>query len=160
MVEISKIVMPFSPREEGNAIWVKVPLGEVPRIWQELAELGYDYLATISAVDWPEQGVIELIYHLWSLQGKSFVHLKVEVPRDRPSLPTAYRIWGESAAVNEREVHEMFGVEFQGNTDLRPLFLDDWEGPPPFRKDFDWRAYVRKKYYHEGREEDRGYYKD
>ena len=53
----------------------------------------------------------------------------------------------------------MFGVEFQGNPDLSPLFLEDWEGPPPFRKDFDWRAYVREKYYREDREEDRGYYK-
>ena len=160
VTEISKLLESFAPREEGNAVWVRVPLEEAPRIWQELRELGYDYLAAISGVDWPDRGVIELVYHLWSLQEKSFVHLKVEVPRDQPRLPSACHIWGGSAAVNEREVHEMFGVEFQDNPDLSPLFLEDWEGPPPFRKDFDWRAYVREKYYCEDREEDRGYYKD
>ena len=159
VTEISKLLEPFAPREEGNAVWVRVPLEEAPRIWQELRDLGYDYLAAISGVDWPDRGVIELVYHLWSLREKSFVHLKVEVPRDQPQLPSACHIWGGSAAVNEREVHEMFGVEFQGNPDLSPLFLEDWEGPPPFRKDFDWRAYVREKYYREDREEDRGYYK-
>jgi NADH-quinone oxidoreductase subunit C len=160
VAEIPEPLEPFAPRKEGNAIWVPVPLEEAPRIWQELRELGYDYLAAISGMDWLERGVIELVYHLWSLQGKSFVHLKVEVPRDQPRLPSAYPVWGGSAAVNEREVHEMFGVEFPGNPDLSPLFLEDWEGPPPFRKDFDWRAYVRERYYREDRGEDRGYYED
>ena len=43
----------------------------------------------------------------------------------------------ENAAMHERETWEMFGIKFRGNRMLKPLFLEDWRGPPPFRKDFD-----------------------
>ncbi len=160
MNRVAEILAPYSPREDGNAIWVEVPPERALDLLRELREAGYVYLATISGVDWPEEGKLELVYHLWSFDERGFVHLKTRVPRGSPSIPSVYPLFGGSAWINEREIHEMFGVDFPGNPDLSPLFLDDWDGPPPFRKDFDWRAYVREKFYREDREEDRGYYKD
>jgi len=55
-------------------------------------------------------------------------------------------------------MHELFGVEFEGNQDLAPLFLEDWDGPPPFRKDFDWRDYVREREYDKENERERAYW--
>ena len=54
----------------------------------------------------------------------------------------------------------MFGVKFEGNDDLSPLFLEDWLGPPPFRKDFDWRKYVREKYYDKKNERENIYFEE
>ncbi len=56
--------------------------------------------------------------------------------------PSVSDIW-KNAGMHEREVHELFGIKFIGNPCLEPL-LTEWEGPPPFRKDFDWREYKRK----------------
>jgi NADH:ubiquinone oxidoreductase subunit C len=46
--------------------------------------------------------------------------------------------------MHEREVWELFGISFQGNTMLKPLLLEGWRGPYPFRKDFDWRKYAQE----------------
>ena len=150
----------FSPRREGNSIWATVPTDEAPSLLEALYLQGWSYLSAISAVDWPQRGALELVYHLWSLEDKGFVHLKVELDRTAPEFPSLAQLFGGSAQVNEREIHELFGVDFPGNPALGPLFLEGWEGPPPFRKDFDWRAYVRDAYYSEAREEDRAYFRD
>jgi len=46
----------------------------------------------------------------------------------------------------EREIHELFGVVFEGHKRLTPLFLDRWKQMPPFRKDFNTREYVEKTF--------------
>ncbi|MCD6380819.1 MAG: NADH-quinone oxidoreductase subunit C, partial [Candidatus Odinarchaeota archaeon] len=50
-------------------------------------------------------------------------------------------IW-PNAEMHEREVWELFGIYFKGNHMLKPLFMEDWSGPPPLRKDFDLHGYV------------------
>ena len=67
-------------------------------------------------------------------------------------------VWYENAQIHEREIHELFGVKFEGNQDLSPLFLENWEGPDPFRKDFNWREYVRDKFYDKKNEREKVYY--
>jgi len=48
--------------------------------------------------------------------------------------------------MHEHEAWELFKIIFKGNPMLKPLFLEEWNGPPPFRKDFNWREYVKEKY--------------
>ncbi|MEA2021909.1 MAG: NADH-quinone oxidoreductase subunit C, partial [Candidatus Caldatribacteriota bacterium] len=55
---------------------------------------------------------------------------------------------------------EFFGIDFKGNSNLIPLFTENWQGPPPFRKDFNWQEYVRNKYYKKENKRERGYYED
>jgi NADH-quinone oxidoreductase subunit C len=50
------------------------------------------------------------------------------------------------AQTYEREIHEMYGVFFEGNARLTPLFLEHWRGPPPMRRDFDTRKYVEETF--------------
>ena len=70
----------FSPRREGNSIWATVPTDEAPSLLEALYLQGWSYLSAISAVDWPQRGALELVYHLWSLEDKGFVHLEVDEP--------------------------------------------------------------------------------
>ena len=65
--------------------------------------------------------------------------------REKPVIESLGEIW-ENSLMHERECWEMFGIVFEWNNMLKPLLLEEWSGPPPFRKDFDSRKYVREVY--------------
>jgi len=69
------------------------------------------------------------------------VVLKTRVPRESPVLETAIGVY-PVAEPYEREIHELYGVSFEGHPRLTPLFLEREYEIPPFRKDFDTRKYV------------------
>ena len=139
-------------------IWLDAGTENLIALSQWLKEQGFEHLSAISVTDWLAEGKFEVTYHLWSHQHKILLTLKINIDRENPVVDSVTSIWGESAQIHEREMHELFGVEFKGNTNLTPLFLEDWSGTPPFRKDFDWRAYVREKYYDKTNERERSYY--
>ena len=110
-----------------------------------LKEKGFIHLSSISCVDWIKKNQFELVYHLWSYEERVHLMVKTRISRENPEMETMTPVF-PVAETYEREIHEMFGVNFPGNPNLKPLFLEDWDGPPPMRKDFDTRAYVREKY--------------
>jgi NADH-quinone oxidoreductase subunit C len=62
--------------------------------------------------------------------------LKVELPRDNPKIGTVEGVWA-IANWHEREAFDMFGIRFEGHSDLRRILCpDDWEGYP-LRKDYE-----------------------
>ena len=63
------------------------------------------------------------------------------VPREQASAPTAIDVFA-IAEPHEREIHELYGIHFEGHPRLTPLFLDRDYEIPPFRKDFDTKQYV------------------
>jgi NADH-quinone oxidoreductase subunit C len=109
-----------------------------------LNTMGFDHLSDVMGVDYPADGEFEVVYHLWSHARKARLIQKVRVPRDLPLLESAVDLW-PGAQIHEREAHELFGIGFEGNPDLSPLFLEDWKEIPPFRKDFDTREYVKRR---------------
>jgi NADH-quinone oxidoreductase subunit C len=50
------------------------------------------------------------------------------------------------AAFFERDIHEMFGVFFEGSPDMSKFILTEWDGPPPMRKEFDSEAWVNEHF--------------
>ncbi|HDH44815.1 MAG TPA: NADH-quinone oxidoreductase subunit C [Thermococcus sp.] len=144
--------------QRKRRVWLSVDKDNLLGICNFVKQLGFDHLSAISVTDWLNEGKFELTYHVWSYTHKILLTIKTKIPRDTPLIPSVFPIWGESAQIHEREMHEMFGVKFGGNPDLSPLFLEDWEGPPPFRKDFDTRKYVCEKYYREEDERERVYF--
>jgi len=132
-------------RREGNVLYVKVPREKYLDVARYMREQGFRTLIMVSAVDWLKKNSFEVYFVLRSPDGKGYVKVAADVPRSSPSIPSLSEIW-RNAAMREREAWEMFGVTFEGNTMLKPLFLEDWSGPPPFRKDFDWREYVKEEY--------------
>ncbi|RLF49560.1 MAG: NADH-quinone oxidoreductase subunit C [Thermoplasmata archaeon] len=139
-------------------VFITVDAEKVKEAILLLKNKGYEHLSAISVTDWIKDGEFEITYHLWSYESKILVTLKTRIKRDKAIIESISDIWGGNARTHEREMHELFGVEFLGNDDLVPLFLEDWDGPPPFRKDFDWRAYVREKFYSMDNERERSYY--
>jgi NADH-quinone oxidoreductase subunit C len=99
--------------------------------------LAFDNLLCLSAVDYPKEDPprMEVVYHLFSYEhGHKFV-LKVHLPREGAHLPTVEGTWAV-ANWHEREAFDLFGIVFDGHSDLRRILLpDDWIGHP-LRKDW------------------------
>lgn len=144
--------------QRERRIWVSIGKDKLIEVCKWLKDHEFVHLSAISVTDWVEEGKYELTYHLWSYEDKMLVTVKTKIDRDRPVIDSVAPIWKENAQIHERELHELFGVDFKGNSDLSPLFLEDWSGPPPFKKDFDWREYVREEFYDRENERERVYY--
>jgi len=114
-------------------------------ILSALKGMGYSHLSILTCVDWIEEKKFELVYILysWNDGGKFLVSTKID--RENPKFITVMYLW-PVARFYEREVHEFFGVEFEGNDDMRPLILENWDDIPPLRKDFDPLEYSKKKF--------------
>jgi NADH-quinone oxidoreductase subunit C len=108
---------------------------EVCRHLKETPGLEFDFCEDLTAVDWPKRNVIEVVVHLLSYKLKHAVKLKVEADRASPVVPSLYDVW-KTTDWFEREVYDLFGVDFTGHPDLRRIMLpDDWIGHP-LRKDY------------------------
>lgn len=110
-----------------------------------LKSQGYTHLATISCVDWVDQNEFELVYHLFSYKDKINISVKTRIDRDLSKFVTIKNLWGV-AQYYERDIHDFFGIEFEGNDDMEELILENWNDIPPMRKDFNTRNYVDEKY--------------
>jgi NADH-quinone oxidoreductase subunit C len=112
-------------------------IAEVAAFCKSHADLAFDNLMCLSAVDYPKETPprLELVYHLWSYTHAHGFVLKVHLPRESPSVRTVENVWGV-ANWHEREAYDMFGIAFAGHSDLRRILLpDDWIGFP-LRKDW------------------------
>lgn len=91
--------------------------------------------ATASAVDAPEG--IEILYHFVLDPADLIVTLRLLTDRSSPSAPSLTPILAAAGFI-EREIHELFGVDFPGHPDLRRLLLsDEWPaGVHPLRRDY------------------------
>ncbi|HAV76176.1 MAG TPA: NADH-quinone oxidoreductase subunit C [Anaerolineae bacterium] len=97
----------------------------------------FELLSALTAVDYfPQQSPrYHIVYQLTSLAKNLSVQLRVPVNGDQPKVPTVTRVY-EVANWREREVADMFGVEFEGHPDPRRILMpDDWDGHP-LRKDY------------------------
>ena len=158
---IKKIESEFgikAEKQRDRRVWVTVKRERLMKLCRFLYARNFEHLSAISVTDFPDKRVYELTYHLWSYRDKILITVKTKIPRNKPELESVTPIWGESAQIHERELHELFGVKFNGNPDLSPLFLEDWNKEPPFRKDFNWREYVREEYYDEKNEREKPYF--
>lgn len=101
-----------------------------------LKEHGYDLLIALTAVDhWPEEPRFEVVYRFYSSKRNSIVGLSVQLEGEAPSVPSIESIY-PNANWHEREVFDMFGIEFVGHSDLRRILMPyDWEGHP-LRRDY------------------------
>jgi NADH-quinone oxidoreductase subunit C len=110
----------------------------------------YQQLVEIAGVDYPDRPErFEVCYHLLSLTRNHRIRVKVTTDEDTP-VPSVTDIW-EVAGWLEREVFDMYGVLFDGNTDLRRILTDYGFQGHPFRKDFPLTGYVEMRYSEEAK---------
>ena len=108
----------------------------IHKILADLHSEGYDFLRSLTGMDWGEDG-LGVVYHLEKTStGENKVVKTATTNRENPELPSVCDLW-KAAELNEREAYDFFGIHFIGHPDMRRLYLrEDWIGHP-FRKDYD-----------------------
>jgi NADH-quinone oxidoreductase subunit C len=138
--------MLVASKEEHGEIVLTVARDSIEDALRTLRdEHGYQQLMEIAGVDYPDRAErFEVVYMLLSVTRNHRVMVKVTAAEATP-VPTVTTLW-PNAGWLEREVFDMYGVLFDGNTDLRRILTDyGFEGHPQ-RKDFPLTGYVELRY--------------
>jgi NADH:ubiquinone oxidoreductase subunit D/NADH:ubiquinone oxidoreductase subunit C len=98
-------------------------------------DLGYDYLSSLTGVDYLPEGKMEVVYHIRKSTGGWPLVIKAQVPRENPVISSLVPIY-PGAEFQEREAWDLLGIKFEGHPDLRRILT--WEGfaGHPLRKDW------------------------
>jgi NADH-quinone oxidoreductase subunit C len=96
----------------------------------------FDMFLDVTAVDWPQREPrFDVVWHFYSTRHFVRVRVKTRVPLADPTVDTLVTLYG-SARYMERECHDMYGIVFRGNDDLRPILLYEGFEGHPLRKDY------------------------
>ena len=108
----------------------------VPTVQRLRDDFGFDLFLDVTAVDWPGAPLrFEVVWHFYSTAHKVRVRIKTRVREKDPTVDTLITLYG-SAHYMERECHDMYGIRFRGNPDLRPILLYEGFVGHPLRKDY------------------------
>jgi NADH-quinone oxidoreductase subunit C len=109
---------------------------EVFRQLQDSPELSFNFLMDVTAVDYlGREPRFEVVYHLYASRHRHRLRVKIRVPEEDPWVASVEGLW-KSANWLEREVWDMFGIRFNGHSDLRRILMyEEFQGHP-LRKDY------------------------
>ena len=134
---VEQLLPGVSLTAEGTSLVVSPnDVTAVCRCLKETERFRCDYLANLTAVDYPQEQRMDVIYHLYSMAHKHGpVTLRVKLDRARAVVDSVTPIW-RGAEYQEREVYDLFGVTFTGHPDLRRILMWDEFIGHPMRKDY------------------------
>jgi NADH-quinone oxidoreductase subunit C len=100
----------------------------------------YDLLADLTAIDFGGGRPLEVVYQLWSIPLKRALRVKTLLPLDSLDIASVEGIW-KTADWLEREVFDLFGINFSGHPDMRRILMpENYAEGHPLRKDFPLRG--------------------
>ncbi len=113
---------------------------------------GFSHFVILSVVDWIEDEKFQLTYILNNPDKKIDIAIRVFIDRNNPIMDSAHHLW-QHVATYQRELKEMFGIEFPNSPRLNESFiLEGWDNIPPMRRDFDTNKYSEETFFpREGR---------
>ncbi len=138
--EIKEYIPSIAPNaildETGEWLNITIEPSELKSFATALKEgkLQMNYLFCVTCVDWKTH--LTMVYHLSATTHRQSIVVKANVNREAPEIETLSGLW-KTANFLEREVFEMFGVNFLNHPDLRKLILEDDFKGYPLRKDFE-----------------------
>jgi NADH-quinone oxidoreductase subunit C len=134
-------------RSSENYLHVRVPAERVTELLLAAKDsCGMSILQLISAVDFIEDFLFQLTWILESATDGRVFMVSATYPRESCRVPSLGGIW-PAAVIFERELREMYGMEFPGNPRQDEDFLlEGWDDIPPMRRDFDSLEYSMRKF--------------
>jgi NADH-quinone oxidoreductase subunit C len=124
-------------RQRHDETELRIAPKDVPDVLRTLHDepaLGFGILADLAAVDTGEK--MQVVYHLWSETTSDWLRVIADgLSREEPRAPSITFLW-KGAEWLEREAYDMFGIVFEGNRDLRRIYLPAGFLSFPLRKDF------------------------
>lgn len=133
----SKLLEVMQPQGDDVLILDRANLRESFLFLKEDAQLDYDFLSDITAVDYwrKKEPRFEVVYQVVSRSRCQRLRVRVPVPENDPSVESLTPLW-RGANFLEREIWDLFGIRFIDHPDLRRILLyDEFEGFP-LRKDY------------------------
>jgi NADH-quinone oxidoreductase subunit C len=95
---------------------------------------GFEFLSDLAGVDTGTH--MQVVYHLWSDTTTDWLRVIADgLSREDPRVPSVTFLW-KGAEWMEREAYDMFGITFEGNRDLRRIYMPPDYQSFPLRKDF------------------------
>lgn len=111
---------------------------------------GFAHLVFLTAVDLIEREQFRLVYMLHNPETHVDVSVQTEIPRINASMDSIHDLWAQ-APTYQRELKEMFGIDFPGSPGVDdPFILEGWDNIPPMRRDFDTKRYSEDTYFPRG----------
>jgi NADH:ubiquinone oxidoreductase subunit C len=123
---------------DEDTVEVQVDGADAPALLERLRDdpnLDFFFLADAAAVDYGPGERFEVVYHLISFKHPAWLRVRAHVDRDDPRIPTITHLW-EGAMFHEREMYDMMGIVFEGNRDLRRIYMSPDYKSFPQRRDF------------------------
>ena len=123
-------------------IWIdRQHLLDAMTLLRDDSQLRFNLLCDVTCVDWyPSEPRFEVVYELRSIPRNKRVRVKVKLTSDDARISSVINVW-PSSNFFEREVFDLFGVNFEGHPYLRRIMMpEDWEGHP-MRKDYPVEGY-------------------
>ena len=144
----SNSLITSTEQKRDNLIFLTCETEHVADVLAQLRDLkGYHHLVMISAVDRIEKNRFQITWLVHNYSDHTDIGLKTEVPRDKPVVNSVHHLW-PTAHVYQRELKEMFGIEFPGSPRLNePMMLEGWDAMPPMRKEFDTKRYSEDTFF-------------
>jgi NADH-quinone oxidoreductase subunit C len=124
-------------RQRHDQTEIRIGPGDVQDVLRGLHDepaFAFQILADLAGVDTGTE--MQVVYHLWSATTPDWLRVIVEgLSREDPRVPSVTFLW-QGAEWLEREAYDMFGIVFEGNRDLRRIFMPPDYTSFPLRKDF------------------------
>jgi len=124
-------------RQRHDETEIRIAPGSVPETMRALhdeAEFRFEFLVDLAGVD--TGTVMQTVYHLWSPSTPDWLRVVADgLSRTDPRVPSVTFLW-KGAEWMEREAFDMFGITFEGNRDLRRIYMPADYTSHPLRKDF------------------------
>lgn len=116
-------------------------------------EYTYKTLNAITCTDWIEEGHFAMTYMLTREDRKNTFMIQTMINREDAHIKSFSHEF-KQAEIMERDLHEMYGIDFTGNENLKELSLENWVHTPPLRREFDSLEFVKNNLtFREGRED-------
>jgi len=120
----------------GTVVVEVAPDALLPLVQDLKTRHGFDLFLDVTAVDWPEREPrFDVVWHFYSTRSFLRVRVRTRVTAAQPVVASLTGLYG-SAGYMERECHDMYGIRFDGNADLRPILLYEGFEGHPLRKDY------------------------
>jgi NADH-quinone oxidoreductase subunit C len=108
---------------------------------------GFSHFVLLSCVDWIEDNLFQLTYFLNNPDQKYDLAIRCMIDRTEPTMTSAHHLWRQIATY-QRELKEMYGIDFPGSPRLNESFiLEGWDNIPPMRRDFDTKKYAEETFF-------------
>jgi len=114
---------------------------------------GFVHLSFMTAIDYIEDSIFRINYMLYNYDISANISVQVDIDRESASMHSIHHLWAQ-AWTYQRELKEMYGIDFPGSPRVDEEFvLEGWDGPPPMLRDFDTAKFCESRFtVREGRE--------